>query len=526
MSLLDAAGVINGDIWCNGAFDFESPLKDLLDSGEYTMEQLLAEDELLQELRGVHPQLIEFFSTEEAVARLIQYIILPLSSELTTNTGCEQAAAEDGNEQHNNDSDSKIQSNEIDGKEISMDEKSIEAGNWLEEDETPLEAKAEKPKSPQEEMEDRHIRFPYMACEVICCEIKGIIDILVDGTVPSRPPIDSEDNCGREEMGETKQCSSLLISDDARGKPILDLLFSMLYDSKIGEIDDYRAGYFEKVLSIIFRYRPKEVAHYLNEGGGKGIITLMSATFKHLYSHSLMQIVQRLLLPQPPAPPTKPEGEEGKDATNECEDLFSDTLEGAEMDPLDCFRCNWSESEMALKMVMECILGEESNKATTQNGDDEEERNLDLYQNASEILITIIQNSPLTSVTMRTLTTDPNLGRLITVATQVEEGSEFSRHDSRLTCAMNILESLILQLGGYGSVGTMIYEGEGEGHFEGAMEELIPDEQKITSEDPGGTSQSSTTATNHQQIIFATPETLIHHLPTIMSNLNNLLVYR
>ena len=77
MSLLDAAGVVTGDIWCSGAFSFESPLKDLLDSGEYTLEQLLAEDELLQELRGMHPQLIEFLSSEESVAGLLQYVILP-----------------------------------------------------------------------------------------------------------------------------------------------------------------------------------------------------------------------------------------------------------------------------------------------------------------------------------------------------------------------------------------------------------------------------------------------------------------
>ena len=30
-----------------------------------------------------------------------------------------------------------------------------------------------------------YIRYPYIACEVICCEIASILDILVDGTVPS-----------------------------------------------------------------------------------------------------------------------------------------------------------------------------------------------------------------------------------------------------------------------------------------------------------------------------------------------------
>jgi hypothetical protein len=81
---------------------------------------------------------------------------------------------------------------------------------------------------------------------------------------------------------------------------MLDLLFSILYDSEPGEIDDYRAGYFEKILFILFRHRPNEIAQYLNNGGGKGNVTLMSAMFKHLHSHSLMHIVQRLLLPRPP----------------------------------------------------------------------------------------------------------------------------------------------------------------------------------------------------------------------------------
>ncbi len=517
MSLLDAAGVINGDIWCNGAFDFESPIKDLLESGEYTMEELLAEDELLQEMRGVHPQLIQFFSTEEAVATLVQYIILPPSTEPTTKSGDGsgegEGSAENGSEQKNSDA-SKKESNETEDKNPANEEKSIGPGKWLEGGEPQEETSSKKPKSPQEEMENRYIRFPYMACEVICCEIKGIIDLLMDGTVPLLPT----DDDGEEEDGKTKQISSLQISEDARGKPILDLFFSMLYTSEIGEIDDYRAGYYEKVLSILFRYRPKDIAQYLNEGGGKGNVALMSAMFKHLYSHSLMQIVQRLLLPQPPQPPN-PEGDgEGKNETNECEDLFNDTLAGADMDPLDSFRCNWCESEEALKMIMESLLGEKSKPtATIQiDGDDEDERMLDLYQNASEVLITIIQNSPLTSLTMRTLTTDPNLGRLIAVAMEVDEGSEFSRHDSRLTCAMNVLESLILQLGGYGSVGTMIYE-EGQGPFENVIGEPISEEQKTASDETGGT--------NQPQIIFATPETLIYHLPAMLSCLSNLLAY-
>ena len=64
-----------GDIWSTGAFSFESPLKDLLDRGDFTLAELLAEDELLQELRGMHPQLIDFLSTEEAVVGLVKFVI-------------------------------------------------------------------------------------------------------------------------------------------------------------------------------------------------------------------------------------------------------------------------------------------------------------------------------------------------------------------------------------------------------------------------------------------------------------------
>merc|ERR1712238_155190 len=123
-------------------------------------------------------------------------------------------------------------------------------------------------------------------------------------------------------------------------------------------------------------------------------------------------------------------------------------------------------------MILDCLIG---NKTTDIKIEVDEERKLNLYQNASEVLITIIQNSPLTSHTLHSLTTDPIMEKLIIAATYVETGSYFSRHDSRLTCVMSVLESLILQLGGYGSVGTVMYteEDNGEGAQGVIKEEII-----------------------------------------------------
>jgi hypothetical protein len=529
MSLLDAAGVVTGDIWCSGAFSFESPLKDLLDSGEYTLEQLLAEDELLQELRGMHPQLIEFLSSEESVAGLIQYAMIPpeapppssfasAASHIDSDVVIYNEKTEIQGETNETNTDSEKNGN----KEASDPQDKSEAtepqkepGKWLHGNHAIEETIPVPQQSKQEERDALYVRFPYMACEVICCETKGIIDILVDGFVPSSMEHQLKISNGKEatQMNGKKEEEENQPQQqiDPRGRPILDLLFSILFESEPGEIDDYRAGYFDKILSVLFRRRPQEMSDYINGGGGKGSDVLMAAMFKHLYSHSIMQIVQRLLLPQPP-PPAK---QDEQDDAEEGEEIFGDIMEGADIDGLGLFRCDWSQSEKALEMLLDCLIGSEIAPQIEQD----EEKKLSLYQNASEVLITIIQNSPLTSPTLHCLTADPVLGKLVVAATTVDDGN-FSNHDSRLTCAMNVLESLILQLGGYGSVGTMPFPDEDDGDLDmGESEVPITGGEDIPSpadelpfRKPAGPEEA-----------FATSETLMLHLPAMLSSLSSLL---
>ena len=84
------------------------------------------------------------------------------------------------------------------------------------------------------------------------------------------------------------------------------------------------------------------------------------------------------------------------------------------------------------------------------------------------------------------------LQRLIQGAIRVPE-SGFSHHESILTNAMNVLESLTLQLGGYGAIGTM----------------------NILSED-GGTAEDK----NH---LIADETELIKNLPTLLGGFASLL---
>ena len=182
MSLLGGEGGLAGDIWSTGAFDFESPLKDLLDSQDYTIEQLMAEDELLQEIRGMHPVLIEYLSKEESLTKLIHYITLPPQPPPPPETSDE--ATNEASASTENTMEHPLQQ---------VTERNNGQGNSLngaQRVDRQLEKRksGEKTKSPEADPEFRHVRFPYMACEIICCEVDGIIDTLVDGMVQKKDP--------------------------------------------------------------------------------------------------------------------------------------------------------------------------------------------------------------------------------------------------------------------------------------------------------------------------------------------------
>ena len=103
-------------------------------------------------------------------------------------------------------------------------------------------------------------RYPFASCEVFCCEVTNILETLVNGY---------------------------------EGK-YFDRLFSILtLDSPL---DHFLAGYFEKILAILFRRMTEPVMTYLNRGG----MALLHKFLVHIDNYSVMQIVQRLMLPHIP----------------------------------------------------------------------------------------------------------------------------------------------------------------------------------------------------------------------------------
>lgn len=465
MSLL-GGGIGAGDIWSTGAFSFESPLKDLLDSGSYTTEDLLAQDELLQELRGLHPLLTQYFGTEEAVTQLVQYVVLDpnakgkMAEETSPDTASEPAAVEEDENAN--------------ATTVSDPPPTPQPGEWLYRYLEKKSAGEKQPASTDDPML-RHVRFPYMACEILCSELPNTIETLVGGYVshakPSAKPAEAEASEGVEQSGEKSPRPRLL-----------DLLFSVLHDTSPGELDDYRAGYLDKILTVLFRRRPEAMTDYMNSGGQYGQQRAVYGLLQHLYSYSITQVAQRLLLPPRPKPlaqlNTDASPENSPDSADAAVAAGGQDILGGE-DPDDDqdpdmngagVKCDWYKSKEAVLWLLDILQGktienkvedsEKTVKVESLPDNLSQEQRLAMSVNASEVFITVIQNSMLSSDTMLTLTQE-EVWKTLQRATVPAEGEKFSCHESFNTAAMNVVESLVLQLGGYGAVGTMTLLNEG-----------------------------------------------------------------
>lgn len=509
----------SGDIWSTGAFAFESPLSDLLNSLDYTLEDLLAEDELLQELRGLHPQLVSFFSTEENVAGLVKFLITPppsleevlvkddqkndvpkidnidevsidqelekseVQTPVETDDGVDIPKTPEQSSAYEPIENEEINDQNIDDVDLSADFSSSDSipspGKWLLENtteavnESTVTTENTGTVNSREDYEKMYIRFPYMACELICCEVPTIIDILVEGQVPIEKVVDDNDS---DDESKDEISLSSLPCNDGKKQSILDLLFSMLHNTPENQLDDRRAGYLEKILTMLFQKKRTEMVAYVNgdhlkgkheddqsqnvdsihKDGGEN---LLLGLFKHLYSNSIAQILQRLLMPKPPSfgDMDDEQNEDHHEWPMNCDDDEDGNL--GEHEGLDC---DWVDSRIGIGLLLDHLL---IDSYTMSNSDSKEDNlKLNASQHACEILTTVIQHSPLSSNVMKTMTGEPILERLMKCACGISSTetipSTFSLHDSTMTTAMNVLEILILQLGGYGTVPTDDVEGE------------------------------------------------------------------
>lgn len=213
-----------------------------------------------------------------------------------------------------------------------------------------------------------------MSCEVICCEVPEILKNLVE-------------------------------HPDQR---FLNLLFSFL--SNPSKLSCYLAGYFEKILEMLFRRMTIPVMKYFNDSGTALLIKFLN----HVDNYSIMQIVQRLMLPHIPF-----------NNINELETELSD-------EQRLLYQCNWSFSLEVCQLLFDKMI--ESDDA-------------DIPLHISDLLITVLQLSPPETLVIKFLCEPICIERLLEVivaedADVFDSGDEYSSKASASLAAIFVLESL------------------------------------------------------------------------------------
>ena len=216
-----------------------------------------------------------------------------------------------------------------------------------------------------------------MSCEIFCCEIQDILHTLVE-------------------------------SEDSK---LLKKLFSLL-DLNI-PINTYLGGYFEKVLEMLFRRMTMSVIPFVNEGG----VALLRRFLGKIDNYSIMQIVQRLMLPHIPF-------------------LIPNDADEVTVDDRQNTLCNWSSIPEACELLLERMLHHQAG---------------DVPSHVSDLLITVLQLSPPDASILYHLCSMSCLEKLLAAAFADEADHEDveslpSTSSSVSLAALSVLESLVSRI--------------------------------------------------------------------------------
>ena len=131
--------------WRFGGYANISTIDTLLDKPDVTLEELLDESDLIQELKQHNTKLIEFLRDENALKRLLQYVIAP-----------GPPPEDDVEEEDTDESDEKASK-----------DKSKQGSNNNDSEEE------------QEKAEKNRLKYSYVACEVLSSETWSILEALM-----------------------------------------------------------------------------------------------------------------------------------------------------------------------------------------------------------------------------------------------------------------------------------------------------------------------------------------------------------
>jgi hypothetical protein len=208
-----------------------------------------------------------------------------------------------------------------------------------------------------------------------------------------------------------------IVNDDS--SDYVDSLFSVV--SRTTPLDNYLAGYFEKILEVLFRTNTSYMINYVNNRGQ----ALLEQFLHHIKSYSIMQIVQRLLLPHIPFHSEAADKEEDNSQVQEQQ------------------QCQWSYHFETCQSLVSMMVSSTDH---------------DIINHISDLLITILQLSPADAPILHKFMCSPEMLLMLWGALYGSQSSD-STQTSEIA-AVSVLECLLSRL--YETAATAIYDDSGQ----------------------------------------------------------------
>ncbi len=226
----------------------------------------------------------------------------------------------------------------------------------------------------------------------------------------------------------------------------------------------------------------------------------------HLQKYSIMSIVERLLLPSP--------------HIAECEIApASSTTENSEVDSAEgvdnanntsvISLCTWGDNVDIISFLVDKLVEDNTPDCV-------------LAIHSSELLVSRVHQAPLTSPILQLLSSGEVLRKIVRKSSILSDAEGFTSHDTGMTRALFLLESIVLQLGGFGCVPPVdtslslsftspnSFSSPQTATTSNPAEEKVPDELNCTENYPGDASESrpSYSLANSNDLISLLPDSL------------------
>jgi hypothetical protein len=360
---------------------------------------LLDSDELLQEVKSLNGRLIDYLCTEDTLRELITHLI-PVASTTEAGTAVTPVeAVEDGG-----------------AAAAAAAAAAAGADHGSDHGDAPTSSIVVTTH------ETVTIRYPYIACELICCDVSQLVDSIVSN------------------------------------ESLLELLFSIL-DRE--DIDCLTCGYFEKIFNILSQHRPTSIAAYITKVSGgdcsdgsdadaddAGSSNIYKNLLKHIYNSSITGIIKRLLLPQ---------------NTNNggMESMYDDDIidEDGYNSGGNCVGMDWCDPNVVLYVT---LLIDDIKASYYDCDESRRDSSCRRVLNGCDVLGQVISNLQLKDDVLLFVSSsgkhsDNGVMRdlcamCFDVAGANNPASSISYSESKTSGVLTLLETVLLQLGGYGCV--------------------------------------------------------------------------